>query len=148
VSLHHYEVVRWTSAPRSVVFEVLADGSRWAEWAPMIGRSSYERPGHPSLHGVGAVRCFGAGVGPVSKEEVVRYEEPVALSYETRSSGLPMQGYRADVTLTGTPGGTRITWRGEWTSTLPGLTWALRRMVSGFADGLVEESERQALAAP
>jgi hypothetical protein len=148
VSSHHYEIVRWTSAPRAIVFDVLADGSRWAEWAPMIGRSSYDRPGQPAPHGVGAVRCFGAGVGPISKEEVVRYEEPEALSYETRSGGLPMRGYRADVTLHATAGGTRVTWRGEWTSTLPGVTWGLRRMVAGFADGLVWESERRARQQP
>ena len=141
MSLHRYEVVRWAGAPRSVVFAVLADGEGWSAWAPTIGRSSYERPGTHSPHGVGAVRCFGAAVGPVSREEVVGYDEPCSLSYETRSGGLPMRGYRAEVALHPTSGGTRIVWRGSWASRLPGVTTALGWLVRGFADGLVRESE-------
>ena len=141
MSSHRYEVVRWAAAPRPVVFAVLADGERWSTWAPTISRSSYERPGTHAPHGVGAVRCFGAAIGPVSREEVVGYDEPCFLSYEARSGGLPMRGYRAEVTLHPTARGTRIVWRGSWASWLPGVTTALDWLVRGFADGLVRESE-------
>jgi len=74
---------------------------------------------------------------------VVRYDEPHALSYETRSEGMPMRGYRADVTLHRAAWGTRIVWRGSWESWLPGVAASLGWLVRGFADGLVRESERR-----
>ena len=46
--------------------------------------------------------------------EVVAFEPPTHLAYVLRK-GLPIQGYRADVTLAPTPsGGTDITWASTW----------------------------------
>jgi hypothetical protein len=95
---------------------------------------------------VGAIRRFGAGVGPVSREQVVAYERPGYFSYVSLSGPLPWHGYRAEVHLTPGPAGvgTTIDWTGSFQSRVPGLGTFIHRMVAGFATGLVSESERRA----
>ena len=79
VSEHRYHVDGYSAAPPEVVFDVLVDGPGWADWAPGLKAASYECEGEPAPHGVGAIRRFGAGVGPVSREQVVAYERPDVL---------------------------------------------------------------------
>ncbi len=143
---HRYHVDASSSAPPDVVFAVLADGAGWAGWAPGVSRSSYEREGVPAPHGVGAIRRFGPARGPVSREQVVAYEPSSFFAYEARSGPLPWRDYRSEVRLAPGPGGagTTIDWSGAFVSRLPGLGWFIHRMVTGFAIGLVAESERRA----
>jgi hypothetical protein len=145
---HRYRIVVVSSAAPTTVFAVLADAPRWHEWAGTIGASSYEREGDPAPHGVGAVRCFGAGFGPTSREEVVVFDPPRRLSYEIRSGPLPVHGYRSDVELVASGSGTLVTWRGRYRTAVPGLAWVLRRLVTGFARDLVAEAERRSAVAP
>jgi len=146
---HRYHVDALSAAPPEVVFDVVADGPGWAGWAPGVSCASYEREGDPPPHGVGAIRRFGGARGPVSREEVVIYERPTHLAYRALSGPLPWTGYRADVHLTPGPGGkgTTIVWTGSFRSRVPGLRALIRRMVAGFARGLVAESERRHRAA-
>jgi hypothetical protein len=140
---HGYRIVVVSSASPPEVFAVLADAPRWHEWAGAIGASSYEREGDPAPHGVGAVRCFGAGFGPASREEVVAFDPPRGLSYEIRSGPLPVTGYRSGVELVPRGSGTLVTWRGRYRTAVPLLPWGLRRLVTGFARDLVAEAERR-----
>ena len=141
-----YDITVRSSAEPSVVFATVADGPGWQRWTS-LGRAAYEMEGVTAPHGVGAVRLFGAAVGPRSREQVVVYEPGHHFAYIALSGPLPMADYRADVRLSPDgEGGTLISWKGSFRSWLPGMGWFISRMVRGFADGLVAESERIAAA--
>jgi hypothetical protein len=139
-----YDITVRSSASPAVVFAVVVDGPGWARWTS-LGHATYEAEGTPAPHGVGAIRLFGAGFGPKSREQVVEYEPDHHFAYVSLSGPLPMKDYRADVRLSADPnGGTVISWKGSFQSTMPGMGWFISRMVNGFAKGLVVESERVA----
>jgi uncharacterized protein YndB with AHSA1/START domain len=132
-----------SAASPETVFAVLADGSRWQQWAgPAVPRSSWA-PGSPQ-GGIGAVRRL--GLGPLSsREEIVAHEPPRLLSYVLRS-GEGLHHYRATVDVRPEPvGGTRIVWSGQVDSRVPGLAPALaamfRLLVTGFARRLARHAE-------
>jgi hypothetical protein len=136
-----YDIRVRAAAPPSIVFAVLVDGPGWVRWTS-LGRASYEIEGEPAPHGVGAIRLFGAGFGPRSREQVVAYEPDERFAYRALSGPLPMKDYRAEVRLHPDGDGTQIHWRGSFRSAMPGMGWFIRRMVTGFAEGLAAESER------
>jgi hypothetical protein len=146
VSEHRYHVDGYSEAPPEVVFAVLVDGPGWARWAPGVKVATYECEGEPPPHGVGAIRRFGAGKGPVSREQVVAYEAPGYFSYVSLSGPLPWSDYRSEVRLRPGPAGagTSIDWSGSFRSRVPGLRTFIHRTVAGFARGLAADSERQA----
>jgi uncharacterized protein YndB with AHSA1/START domain len=136
-----------SAASPEVVFDVLADGSRWQEWAgPAVPRSSWAS-GAPA-GGVGAVRLL--GLGPLSsREEIVEHDPPHRLAYALRS-GEALHHYRAKVDLQAQPdGGTHIVWSGTVETTVPGLAAPLimvfRRLVAGFATRLARRAEQASL---
>jgi hypothetical protein len=57
---------------------------------------------------------------------------------------VPVKGYHAEVRLVPDRSGTRIEWTGRFETRVPGVAFALRRLVEGFARGLVAESEARA----
>jgi Polyketide cyclase / dehydrase and lipid transport len=139
-----YDISVRSSASPAVVFAVLVDGPGWTRWTS-LGHATYEVGGTPAPHGVGAIRLFGAGFGPKSREQVVEYEPDHHFAYISLSGPLPMKDYRADVRLSiDANGGTVISWKGSFQSAMPGMGWFISRMVNGFANGLVVESERVA----
>jgi len=115
-----YEFVLHSAGSPQRVWELLADGAGWSQWAgPMIVRSWWEREGEPAPGGVGAIRALGLPrLG--SREQIVAFDPPTHLAY-TILSGAPVRGYRADVDVEPDGGGTRIRWRGTYT---PTATWA------------------------
>jgi uncharacterized protein YndB with AHSA1/START domain len=129
VATHRLEVGARSAAPPEVVFEVLADGARWQEWAgPTVPRSRWEREGVPPPGGVGAVRRLGRGPFGAS-EEILAYDPPRRLSY-TVLSGLPVRSYRADVDLDADGDGTRIRWRATFEPKVPGTGALLARFLT------------------
>lgn len=131
------EVSARSNASVDEVWALLADGTTWSDWARFT-RSSYEQEGE-GRHGVGAIRAF--GTGPItSREKVVAFEAPRHLGYEVLS-GIPVTGYRADVTLEPDGEGTRITWVSSWTKAPPGMGWFLRRTVGDVARSLARGAE-------
>jgi hypothetical protein len=139
-----YDISVRSSASPAVVFAVVADGPGWTRWTS-LGHATYEAEGTPAPHGVGAIRLFGAGFGPKSREQVVEYEPDHHFAYISLTGPLPMKDYRADVRLSAeSSGGTVISWKGSFQSAMPGMGWFISRMVNGFAKGLVVESERVA----
>ena len=142
-----YTVTARSSAPPEVVFDVLADGARWKEWAgPLAPNSSWDREGTPEPGGVGAIRKLGAW--PVfSREEIVEYDPPRHLAY-TLLSGMPVKDYRADVELTADGAGTTITWSGHFNPRIPGtgplFVAFFKRVVGGFAKRLAATAATRA----
>jgi uncharacterized protein YndB with AHSA1/START domain len=132
-----------SSASPETVFAVLADGSRWQDWAGrLVLRSSWDPTGPAG--GIGAVRRLGLGALS-SREEIVEYDPPHRLAYVLRS-GEKLHRYRASVDLRAQPdGGTHIVWSGVVESTVPGLARSLRpvfkALVAGFARRLARYAE-------
>lgn len=120
-----------TTAPPSTVYALLRDGSTWPQWSP-IGAFSLSRESTSGDHeGVGALRLFTTG-RTRSCEEIVELVENRRLSYELRS-GLPLNGYRADVDLDpDADGGTTIHWRSSFDAKVPGTGWLYRIFLGTF----------------
>jgi hypothetical protein len=142
-----YELTVSSSAPRETVFEVLADATRWREWAgPMIATSEWEREGDPAPGGVGAIRRLGRPPA-FALEEILEYDPPHHLAY-TIVRGLPVRGYHADIDLVATTdGGTTIRWAGAFEPRVPGtgalFAAVLGRIVHGYATSAAAEAERR-----
>ncbi|WP_109507861.1 SRPBCC family protein [Nocardioides speluncae] len=145
-----FEVNRTSSAPASTLFGLVADGSRWSEWAgPLIPSSSWARRGALEDAGVGAVRKL--GVGPLGvKEETTAYEQDAVGGYRHayKLLGLaPISGYHAEVRFAPTADGrTEISWRGEFTERVPGtgriFEKALGSVIGQLATRLTSYAER------
>ena len=147
MALATYELIVPCAAAREVVFEVLADATRWHEWAGVtVGVSEWEREGDPAPGGVGAVRKLGRW--PMfGREEITEYDPPHHLGY-TILSGLPVRGYHADIDLVpGRDGGTTIRWSGAFEPSVWGTGAALEavvgRIVHGYAKAAAKEAERR-----
>lgn len=107
--------------------------------------SGLERQGSIEADGVGAIRRFRTG-RIVSREEVLVFERPRQLSYKLLS-GLPLNDYRADVTLQPSASGTAVEWRSQFRAKVPGTGWLyafmLRRFLRQFLSALAAESEKK-----
>ena len=141
MSLQRLHVAARSDAPVEKVWSVLADARRWKEWTA-TRTSELEREGSPDPDGVGALRRFGAG--PVrTREEVVEFEPPHRLVYEMRS-GMPIRGYRAEVTLSPWGAGTEIAWRSRFEPLIPGTGALLRVFLSAMVGDIARRLARRA----
>lgn len=143
-----FEVVHFSRAPRQVVFDVLADYAGYKKFTKLT-ISEVEVPGDPAPNGVGAVRRLGAP-GYSVREKILAYDPPNSMGY-TIVAGVPVEGYRADVTLEDSvSGGTRITWVGHFDSARYGLAPVLRSgfkfVVGDLARAAAREAERRTSA--
>jgi len=147
VALSTFEFTVESRAAPEAVFAVLADATRWREWAgKMITVSEWEREGDPAPGGVGAVRKLGRPPA-YALEQIVEYDPPRHLAY-TILRGLPVRGYHADIDLLPTEaGGTTIRWSGAFEPKIPGtgalFAAVLHRIVHGYAAAAATEAERR-----
>lgn len=134
---------RHAAAPVEAVWALLSQARSWREWGAFTV-AELEREGEPAPDGVGAIRRFGFPLY-TSREEVVAFEPPMHLGY-TMLRGLPLTGYRSDVTLTPTPGGgTDISWVSSFDArAADGWFWAgvLRALLTDFTRRLAKAAER------
>jgi uncharacterized protein YndB with AHSA1/START domain len=151
MALSTYEFTVESRATPEEVFGVLADATRWREWAgKMITVSEWEREGDPAPGGVGAVRKLGRPPA-FALEQILEYDPPRHLAY-TIVRGLPVRGYHADIDLLPTTtGGTTIRWAGAFEPKIPGtgalFAATLHRIVHGYAAAAATEAERRTVAA-
>ena len=141
--VHSWQVEQHTSASITQVWDTLVDATRWNEWG-RFKIAKYERVGDTHIHGVGAVRVFG-NPPMLSREQVVAFEPHTHFAYKMLS-GLPIDGYRADVHLEATPTGTNIKWKSSFIAARPNFTgpffaWFLRKFIEDTAKRLVKDSE-------
>ena len=101
----HVEAEGVTRAGPEVVWPLVADVTRYAEWGPW-DESGYERPGDGSEHGSGAVRRIRYR-RTTSVEQVLDVEDGRRIAY-TVLKGIPVRNDRAEVVLTPTVEGTRV----------------------------------------
>jgi len=144
-----YDFTVHAVAPPEVVFEVLADATRWHEWAGFsVATSEWETEGDPAPGGVGAIRRLGRA--PMyGREQITEYDAPVHMAY-TILSGIPVRGYHADVDLRADETGTTIRWTAAFEPKVPGtgalLAAVLKRTVLGYARAAAAEAERRVAA--
>jgi hypothetical protein len=136
-----------SSAGPHAVFAVLADATRWRDWAGWFVReSSWEREGTPPPGGVGAIKRLGSKPF-FSREETVEYDPPTHYAYRILS-GQPVRSYRADVELTPVDGGTHIRWSSRFEPSVPGtgpfMRWYLGRIVAGLTRRLAAHASESA----
>ena len=142
------EATRRCSAPRNVVFQVLADARSYRQWSDWQ-TSELEREGDPPPDGIGAIRR--STRGPIKiREQVELWDPPSRFGY-TLLSGLPVSDYHGVVTLTDAGAAhdcTNIHWEATFDVRIPGLGAPLRaavgRTLSDVAEQLARESERRA----
>ena len=135
-------------APREVVWSVMTDHVRYAQW----GRSkvvTMDKVGSPDPNGVGAIRAFHAGPSKV-REEVIEFEPPERLVYRV-VSGVPVRDYRSEMALEADGDVTVLTWSSTFSERIPFtgklLTRVMSTAVDGFAAGVKADSEAEAGAA-
>jgi uncharacterized protein YndB with AHSA1/START domain len=141
-AVERFSVEAVSAAPPERVFAVLADGSRWQEWAgPLVPRSSWAVEADPP-GSVGSVRRL--GLGPLaSLERVVAFEPPRLVRYVVDSPS-PARGYTATVELAPEGPGTRITWSAEFEPAVPGTGGLLRATYRGIVGGFARRLARAA----
>ena len=124
-----------TAAPH-IVFEVIAATEQWPNWA-IQDEATLEHEGAETRQGVGAVRRFRTGKY-VLRERVVEYQPPKRFAYELLS-GMPVKGYRAEVTLEPTAdGGTAIRWHSAFRPKIPGTGSMIRRRLATIIQGTTD----------
>jgi hypothetical protein len=124
-----------TSAEPSVVYALLRDGASWPEWSP-LGSFELERAAEDEPEGLGAIRVFRTG-RITNREEIVELVPNRRFSY-AQLSGLAIRGYRGDVDLEPTDGGTLIRWHSSFDPKVPGTGWLYRRQLSSFIEQTVK----------
>ncbi|MCU1487464.1 MAG: Polyketide cyclase / dehydrase and lipid transport [Actinomycetia bacterium] len=134
---------RHSTAAVEQVWALLSQARTWKDWGSFTV-AELEREGDPAPDGVGAVRRFGFPMY-ASREEVVAFEPPHHLGY-TMLKGLPITGYRSDVTLAVAPdGGTDLRWESSFDARpADGWFWAgfLRFLITDFSRRLAKAAAR------
>ena len=138
------EVSEHYAAPLEVVFDRYTDHVSWTKWAG-LGNVELAREGVPAPNGVGCVRVIKtAGVGV--HEEVISFERPRRMSYRLIKGPVPMRDHLGEVAFDDEDGGTRITWRCRFNSTIPGLgsaqRWFIARLFRQALKGLKADLAR------
>jgi hypothetical protein len=152
--VHRYEhvVIRHTCATPQTLFDIVADGSRWSEWArPLISFSKWDSLGPGDDGGVGAIRAV--GTARFQTREMTTVHEPGRRHGYTILANRPVQNYNAEVQFAASGDGTRIEWRGgydtRWRLVGAAYLRVIRYVLDVLADKLViaaEASEASARA--
>jgi uncharacterized protein YndB with AHSA1/START domain len=136
-----------TSASPQAVWALVADATRYPQWGPWSA-AGYRGPAE---HVPGAVywlrsasRAYGRYITTVERVEEIDPARRVV--YTVSGGGVPVRGYRGEITLTPIPGGTRISWAATWDKTLRGrLVWrGLRDFLPGALTSLTAAADQQA----
>lgn len=139
--MQHVEVVEHFTAPPQVVFDRYTDHVSWQRWAG-LGSVTLAREGVPPPNGVGCVRVIStAGIGV--HEEVLSFEPPARMTYRLIKGPVPLRDHLGEVLFEAEGGGTRVTWRCRFNSSIPGMGammgWFIARMFRQVLVGLQRE---------
>jgi hypothetical protein len=126
--MQHVEVEAIVEAPVQAVWDLYTDHVSWTRWAG-LGTVRLAREGIPSPNGVGCVReisSFGVSV----EEEVLSFDAPFRMTYRVVRGGIPMRDHFGEVRFEPHERGTRIVWRCQFESRIPGLGSLFRLMIT------------------
>jgi uncharacterized protein YndB with AHSA1/START domain len=127
--MEHLEVTETINAPVQAVWERYTDHVSWSQWAG-LGKVQLEREGSPPPNGVGCVRVFSNAGLKVVYEEVLSFEPPRRMTYRIVRGPVPLKDHLGEVLFEPTDGGTRITWRCQFNSKIPGLGGLFRALIT------------------
>lgn len=141
--MRHIEVTRIFDAPLQKVFDRYTDHASWTQWAG-LGQVRLAAVGSPAPNGAGCVRVFRNLGRDVTTEEVVAFEPPHRMTYRLVGVSFPLRDHLGEVRFTPEGTGTRITWRCQFVSVVPGLGPVLaagigfifRRVLAGLSRDL------------
>jgi uncharacterized protein YndB with AHSA1/START domain len=106
-----------TTAPRSTVWDLVADANQYPKWGPW-NAGGYTPPGDgPSQPGMR--QWFRYGRRTTSHERILEVDDGRRVVY-TVEKGIPVKNYRAEITLTDAGAGTHVHWAAEWDNTFLG----------------------------
>jgi hypothetical protein len=135
---------RSTASP-AAIWPLLADTTTWSDWGDW-SEAELLREGTPAPGGVHSVKRL-KHFPVTTVEEVTVFEPERRLGYELRS-GMPLNNYRAEVTLTPADGGTEIRWRSQFEPKVPGTGGIYRRALSRFMADAVKRLAAAAESRP
>ena len=137
-----------TRAGPEVVWSLVANANRYAQWGPWNDGGYRPPSAGPSQEG--SVQWFRYGRRTTSVEQILEVDEPRRVAY-TVVSGLPVKHYRAEVTLTpSASGGTSIRWAASWDRTLM-ASLVRRKLLQVYPDivaALVAAADQQVASSP
>ena len=125
-----------SAAQPEQVWAVLTDVRDWPRW------SAFDEARVLSGEGVGQVHELRAGK-VTGRERVTALEPPRRMAYELLA-GLPLRDYRAEVVLEPTGEGTRIRWRADFRSKVPGTGWLAAKQLTPVLQALTTDLARAA----
>lgn len=134
------------NAAPEAVWPLVADATRYPQWGPWSAagyRGTAEHvPG--SVYWLrSANRAYGRYVTTVERVEEIDQGRRVVYSV---IGGMPVRGYRAEITLTPVSEGTRVNWAASWDKTLRGrLVW---RGLRDFFPVMIADLTTAATASP
>ena len=113
-----------TSASLEAVWALVSDATRYPQWGPWSAagyRGTAEHVPGAVYWLRSASRAYGRYITTVERVEEIDQGRRIVY---TVTGGMPVRGYRGEVTLTPDPGGTRIRWTASFDKTLGGrLVW-------------------------
>jgi uncharacterized protein YndB with AHSA1/START domain len=145
----HVEAESVTTAAPQAVWAMVADATRYPQWGPWSA-AAYRGPAEHVPGAVywlrSAVRAYGRYVTTVERVEEI--DPGRRIVYAVIGGGIPVRGYRGEITLTPVPAGTRISWAATWDKTLRGrLVWrSLRDFYPGMLASLTAAADRETLS--
>jgi uncharacterized protein YndB with AHSA1/START domain len=135
-------------ATPEAVWELVSDATRYPQWGPWSA-GAYQQPGDESPGGAGAVYWLRSSHRAylrhaTSVEKILEADEGRRLAY-TVIGGIPVRNYRAELTITPAPDGTRVRWAATWDATLAGriVRRTLRKLYPQIVADLVAAAEKQ-----
>lgn len=142
--MRHVEVEAIVAAPVQAVWDLYTDHVSWTRWAGM-GTVRLAREGIPPPNGVGCIRVissFGIGV----EEEVLSFDAPFRMTYRVVRGGIPMRDHFGEVRFEPHQRGTRIVWRCQFESRIPGLGGLFQALITRLFRNALAGLARQPLA--
>ena len=142
--MQRLSVERVLPAPIDAVWALYTDHRGWAK---LLGTISVklDAEGSPSPNGVGCVRRISVGGIEMVAEEVTVFEPPKRMKYRILRGGGPIRNHDGEVLFAQVDGGTKVTWRVEFESTIPGLGGLVAAGVRRFFVHLLGRMEAQLL---
>lgn len=142
--MQQVEVSKIIHAPLQNVWDRYTDHVSWTQWAG-LGKVRLAREGVPPPNGVGCVRVISSG-GIEVHEEVLTFEAPRRMTYRVVKGGIPIRDHLGDVQFEALNDATRIVWRCQFNSKIPGLggafRWLVTRLFRNALNGLAKAMEK------
>ena len=135
-----------SSATPAVVYDVLMDVERWAEWMPHASAASWEKHGAPDT-GLGGIRRVGKGVN-VTRDRIVAGTRPNHHAYDALTPRFMLiKDYLGDVRIEESENGSLIIWTVNCTPRFRALRRVfesrLQSVYTRLAAALAREAERR-----